>query len=281
MDIYEGAVYRPPSEWKSLIIQATIGCSHNKCTFCNMYKDKKFRVKSAKEIISDIEKVKTCYTHADKIFLGDGDALSIATEELLTVFNYIKKELTHIKSIAIYAHGKNLLEKSKDELLTLKKNGLEIIYLGLESGSDNVLEHINKGINSSKMMEGLQKAKEVGLKTSIMIISGMGGKERYLEHAIKSAEVLNKIQPDYISLLGLRIYKGSPLIKEIENGSFVLLDKLEILEETLLFIEHLELKSTIFRSNHASNSYPLKGTLGKDKNKLLKQLDFAIKVSNK
>lgn len=281
MNIYEGAVYRPPSEWKSLIIQATIGCSHNKCKFCNMYKDKKFRVKSAKEIISDIEKVKTYYTHTDKIFLGDGDALSIETDELLTVFDYIKKELTHIKSIGIYAHGKNLLEKSKDELLTLKKNGLEIIYLGLESGSDNVLEHINKGINSSKMMEGLQKAKEVGLKTSIMIISGMGGKERYLEHAIKSAEALSKIQPDYISLLGLRIYKGSPLIKEIENGSFVLLDKLEILEETRLFIEHLELENTTFRSNHASNSYLLKGTLGKDKNKLLKQLDFAIKASNK
>lgn len=142
------------------------------------------------------------------------------------------------------------------------------------------MEYINKGITSGEIIEGLEKAKEVGLKISVMIISGMGGKERYLEHAIKSAEVLNEIQPDHFSLLGLRIYETSPLIKEIVDGSFVLLDALEVLKETRLIIENLTLENTIFRSNHASNSYPLRGTLGNDKNKILKQLDFAIKVSN-
>jgi radical SAM superfamily enzyme YgiQ (UPF0313 family) len=246
-----------------------------------MYKNKKFRIKSALDIISDIKKVKDYHTYADKLFLADGDALSIDTNELLTVLGYINRELPHIKSVGIYAHGKNLSDKSKEELLMLKDSGLEIIYLGLESGSDEVLEYIIKGITSDEIIEGLKKAKEVGLKTSVMIISGIGGKERYIDHAIKSAEALNKIQPDYISLLGLRIYENSPLIKEIEDGSFILLNELEVLKETRLIIENLNLENTIFRSNHASNSYPLKGTLGKDKEQLLKQLDFAIEISNK
>ena len=272
---YEGAIYRPPSEANSLILQVTVGCSHNKCTFCSMYKEKSFRMKSKEEIFADID----TYTNDfyTKAFLADGDAMLLSTDLLIEIIRRVKSKMPKIKRIGIYAHANNLKTKSVEELKLLHSEGLNIVYVGIESGSDKILEKINKGITSSEMEKQLMKVSESGIKLSIMIISGLGGKELTHEHAIESAKLLSKVKPKFLSLLTLMLEEGTGFYKDVKDNKIELLNPEEILLETKLMIENLELKNTIFRVNHASNYLSLEGILNKDRERILEEIDTAIK----
>lgn len=272
---YEGAIFRPPSEAKSLILQVTVGCSHNRCTFCSMYKGKSFRMKSKKEIFNDIDSyVNDFYT---KAFLADGDAMLLQTDLLIEIIRYLKSKMPNIRRIGIYAHANNLKTKSVEELKLLHSEGLNIVYVGVESGSDKILERINKGINSSEIEKQLTKVSKSGIKLSIMIISGLGGKKLTHEHAIESAKLLNKVKPKFLSLLTLMLEEETQFYNEVKDNKVKLLDPEEILLETKVLIENLELKNTIFRVNHASNYLSLEGILNKDKKRILEEIDLAIK----
>lgn len=275
---YEGAIYRPPSEGNSLILQVTVGCSHNKCTFCSMYKNKSFRMKSKKEIFDDIDTyTNNFYT---KAFLADGDAMLLKTDLLIEIIKRIRTNMPNITRIGIYAHANNLKTKSIEELKLLHSEGLNIIYVGIESGSDKILEKINKGTTSSEMEKELVKVSKSGIKLSIMIISGLGGKELTYEHAIESARLINKIKPKFLSLLTLMLEKETKFYNEVNNNKIKLLNPTEILVETKHLIENLKLDNTIFRVNHASNYLNLEGILDKDKDRILEEINIAIKDKN-
>ena len=279
---YQGKLYRPPSEAYSLIIQATIGCSHNKCTFCSMYKEDKFRIRSTEEIIKDLLLGREYYKNVKikRIFLADGDALIIKTEELIKIFQAINEIFPECERVGIYGSPKSLLLKSKDELDKLKELGLGIIYLGLESGSDKVLKDIKKGVTSQEMIEAGKKIKDSEIELSVTLISGIGGKEDSKEHAIESAKVLNQMQPDYIGLLTLLLEEGTELYEDVEGGKFQILSPTEVLLETKTLIENLEVENCIFRSNHASNYLALRGTLMEDKELILDQIEEGLKYND-
>jgi len=273
---YEGTVYRPPSEAWSLIIQATIGCSHNKCTFCSMYKDKKFRIRKTEEILDDIREARMYYRSIKRVFLADGDALVIKTSELLKILNFIKEWIPECERVGIYASPKNIMLKSLEELKLLREAGLEIVYLGLESGSDEILRNINKGADSEEIVNAGLKIKEAGILLSVTLISGLGGAKLWKEHAIESAKAISKMKPDYLGLLTLMIEPGTQLYNDVENGRFQLLTPQQVALETRELLKNIDAEGCVFRSNHASNYLSLKGTLNKDREMLIKQLDEAI-----
>jgi len=276
---YEGKLYRPPSEAYSLIIQATIGCSHNKCTFCSMYKEDKFRIRSTEEIIKDLYLGREYYKNVKRVFLADGDALIIKTEELVKILQAIKNIFPECERVGVYGSPKSILLKSKEELEELKSLGLGIVYLGLESGSDKILQDIKKGVNSQEMIDAGKKIKDSGIELSVTLISGIGGKEDSKEHAIESARVLNEMKPDYIGLLTLLLEEGTELYEDVQSGKFQLLSPIEVLLETKTLVENLEVENCIFRSNHASNYLPLRGTLMEDKELILVQIEEGLRYN--
>ncbi|QEK12477.1 B12-binding domain-containing radical SAM protein [Crassaminicella thermophila] len=273
---YEGSVFRPPSEAYSLIIQATIGCSHNKCTFCSMYKDKKFRIRDIKEIEEDLEMARNYYSHVKRIFLADGNALVLKTENLEKILLKIKELFPECERVGIYSAPKDILRKSVEELKHLKKLGLGIAYLGVESGSDEILEHIQKGVTSEEIIQAGKRIVSSGINLSVTLISGLGGKEKWLKHAKESARIINEINPHYLGLLTLLIQPGTKIYDEVKNGEFKLLTPKEVVLETKELIENLNVENCIFRSNHASNYVALAGTLPNDKKHLLKQLSSML-----
>lgn len=277
---YEGALYRPPSEAYSLIVQATIGCSHNRCTFCSMYKEKKFRIRKTEEIIDDLIECRQAYRNVNRVFLADGDALVIKSEELAEILKVIHKLFPECERVGIYGSPRSILAKTEEELTVLKSLGLGIVYLGVESGSDVILKRINKGVNASEMIEAAKRVKDSGIKLSVTLISGIGGKENSNIHAAESARVLNQIMPDYIGLLTLILEEGTQLYEEVKQGKFELLTPKEVLQETKIFVEGLQVDNCIFRSNHASNYVTLRGTLMKDKDLILKQIDEGLKIDD-
>lgn len=273
---YYGRIFRPPSEARSLIIQATVGCSHNKCRFCDMYKEKSFFIRPLKEILEELKETSFYMPNIEKVFLGDGDALIMKTEDLLEILRAIKKYFKNIKQISVYASPKSILSKSVEELKLLEENGLSLLYLGLESGDDKVLKYMQKGVDSENMIEAARKVKEAGMKLSVTLISGLGGKERWQEHAINSAKVLSQMNPEYLGLLTLRAEGNAPLVKDIEEGRFKMLGPEEIMLETKLLLENINSPGTIFRSNHISNYVNLAGTLNKDSKALIETIDKAL-----
>lgn len=275
---YEGTVYRPPSEAYSLIVQATIGCSQNRCTFCSMYKEKNFRIRRTENIIEDLILGRQEYSKVERIFLADGDALIIKTEELLKILEAIKTIFPECKRVGIYGSPKSILGKSTKELIELRKLGLGIVYLGVESGSDLILEKIKKGVNSFEMIAAGRKIKEADILLSITLISGLGGKEHSMEHVVESARVVNEMNPDYIGLLTLLVEEGTEFYDDVLNGKFKLLTPKEVLLETREFVKRLNVDNCIFRSNHASNYVALGGTLNKDKNLILAQIEEGLKM---
>lgn len=275
---YEGALYRPPSEAYSLIVQATIGCSHNKCTFCSMYKADSFRIRSSEDIIADFKMERKRYGYVKRIFLADGDALIIPTPDLVKILEAIKEIFPECERVGIYGSPRSVLLKSKDELLKLRNLGLGIIYFGLESGSDKVLNNIKKGVNSKDMVEAGRQVMDSGIELSVTLISGIGGKADSEVHALESAKVINQIKPNYLGLLTLLLEDGTELKQEVQDGKFKLLTSHEVLLETKLLIENLELENCVFRSNHASNYLSLKGKLSEDKAVLIQQIEDALKV---
>lgn len=274
---YEGNLYRPPSEAYSLIVQATIGCSHNKCTFCSMYKGEQFKIRNTKEIIDDLLLGRKYYKKVKRVFLADGDALIMKTEELVKILQSIEIIFPECERVGIYGSPKSVLSKSQEDLQELKSLGLGIIYLGLESGSDKILRDINKGVDSREMIKAGKMIASSGIELSITLISGIGGKKDSLEHAIESAKVLNKMKPDYIGLLTLLLEEGTELYEEVKKGKFQLLTPREVLLETKILVKGLEVDNCLFRSNHASNYISLKGTLMKDKEHILNQIEEGLK----
>ena len=267
--IYEGAVFRPPSEASSLILQVTVGCRHNQCTFCSMYKGKSYRVRPKEEIFSIIEAGYEAYPQTERIFLADGDALAMDTELLVETLDRLYARYPKLERVTAYGGPKDILEKTPEELKTLKSHGLEMIYLGVESGSGTVLKMVHKGVTPEEMMEAGQKVVHSGMKLSCTIILGLGGKEYSEEHAVETAKVLNAINPHYLGALTLMLAPGAPLLNSIKAGKFTLLDKWESLKELQLLLEGLDLQDCLFRSNHASNYLPLKAHLPYEKEALL------------
>lgn len=275
---YEGSIYRPPSEAYSLIVQATIGCSHNRCTFCSMYKDKSFRIRPVAEILADLDELKDRHNGVERVFLADGNALAMKTDDLKSILLKLRAVLPECGRVGIYASPRDILGKTDEELAELKQLGLGIAYMGLESGSDEILKNINKGVTSDEMIEAGKKLKSSGIRQSVTAISGLGGKAGWKEHALESARVLNEIDPDYLGLLTLLVEPGTEMEKQVDTGSLELMSPIEVMKETRMLIENLKLSNCVFRSNHASNYFALAGTLPMDRQRLLHDIDEALKM---
>ncbi|MGI1660204.1 MAG: radical SAM protein [Desulfitobacterium sp.] len=274
--IYEGAVYRPPSEASSLILQITVGCRHNQCTFCSMYKGKNFRVRTKEDIMDSIDSGVREYPMAKRIFLADGDALACDTDLLSEILQILYHRFPRLERVGIYGGPKDILNKTPQELSYLKDQGLGIVYLGVESGSEGVLKSIGKGITPAEMIVAGQRVVASGLKLSCTIILGLGGKEASEKHALETGKVLSAINPHYIGALTLMLDPEAPLYKKVQSGEFILLNPWEYLMELEQIIQGLDLRDCLFRSNHASNYLPLKAHLPYDKEQLLSTLKKVI-----
>ena len=271
---YEGAVYRPPSEARSLIIQVTVGCAHNGCTFCTMYKDKKFRIRKKEEVLEDFQMAYDNYgANIRRIFLADGDALIVKTTDLLDILNFIKEKFPSTERVTSYGTPRDILRKSEDKLKALAKAGLGMVYMGAESGDAVTLKDINKGVSREESIEAGKKLRRCGIQSSITLISGLGGRARKKEHAIESAKLISDIQPDYVGFLTLMLDESTEIYQKIAAGEMELLKPEEVAEEMRLFLTNVDSPGTVFRANHASNYVVLKGNLNEDIDKMLKQLD--------
>lgn len=275
---YIEPVFRPPSEGRSFILQVTNGCSWNGCTFCDMYtqEQKKFRPREEDYLIAELEKARAIGPRFEKVFLADGDAMTLSVRRLTRILELIREYLPWVVRVGAYCLPRNVSNKSEEELTKLRKLGLGIVYVGAESGDDEVLGFINKGETAQSTLDALVKCKQAGILTSVMILNGMGGVAYSKQHALNSAKLMNAAQPDFLSTLIVSYPLGDKRVKEGFNGNYQLPSQLELFEELKLLLENLELENTVFRSDHASNYLPLKGTLGQDKAKLLAQLNEAL-----
>ncbi|MCL2578567.1 MAG: B12-binding domain-containing radical SAM protein [Oscillospiraceae bacterium] len=270
---YEGSIFRPPSEAYSLIVQVTIGCAHNGCTFCTMYKDKKFRLRPFEEIAEDLQYARRNSRAVERIFLADGDALCMSTDKVMRILGEIRALFPECKRVGIYGRSANILSKSEEELAALCAAGLGIVYIGAESGCDEVLKRINKGETSADITKAVKKAENAGIKTSVTFISGLGGRELGREHGIKTGEMIGEMGASYVGLLTLMLSPDAQISVEIDQGRFELLTPLETMEELELILGHAQCRTpTVFRSNHASNYLSLGGTLPQDTDALLTQI---------
>ncbi len=262
---YEGAVYRPPSEAYSLIVQVTYGCSHNTCAFCGMFKTKHFRMRPMEEILEDFRLARAYYSRVRRIFLADGDALIRKADDLALILDTIAELFPECERVAAYASPMALKVRTDDELKMLRAKNLTLLYMGLESGSDKVLAMMNKGHTAAEIVAMGRKARRNGFELSISAISGLGGPELLEEHGRETAYAINAMNPEYAALLTLIVEDGAPLKTWVEEGSFKLLTPAQVLEETLLTVEAFDSPGTVFRMNHASNYLTLRGTLNGDK----------------
>lgn len=273
---YEGDVYRPPSEAYSLIIQVTIGCSHNKCTFCDMYKAKRFHLRPMSEVMEDLSEARRQYRVIERIFLADGDALIRKTSDLVEILSYIRNNIPECRRVTTYATPQSIHLKSADDLRLLYEAGLSMVYLGLESGSDEVLVETKKASGADEIVTAGLKAKSAGMQLSVTAISGLGGKARWREHAVGTAKALSAMKPEYIGLLTLLMEEGTALYDDWKGGGFILLSPEEVLQETLLMLENLDSEGSVFRSNHPSNYVQLRGTLNADREMMMDRIRHAL-----
>lgn len=273
---YEGTLYRPPSEADSLILQATIGCSYNECSFCGMYRDKRFRVRPIDELRAEIAWAREHVRGVRKVFLADGDALVAKARFLSDVLAELRDAFPDLRRVSAYASPQSLQIRKDDELVRLREEGLTQLYLGVESGDDRVLEWLDKGVDGDEMIRVGRKAQDAGMKLSTMILLGAGNRARSLEHARASARVISAIRPRFVSTLVMTPVPETPLQDAWERGEVDELTPVELARELREFIAHLQLEGSIFRSNHASNTLALKGVLPKDQDALLEVLDAAV-----
>lgn len=274
---YYGTVIRPPSEADSYILQVTYGCSHNRCTFCGTYLDKPFRPRETSRVMEDIELAASVIPNTRRVFLADGDALVLGTPRLDAILDALRRAFPRLERVGIYANAGNLLRKSPAELESLCQKGLGIVYLGLESGSDEVLARIEKGATATQMIEAVGKAKAAGMLVSVIGILGIAGPDGSAEHARATGQVVSRMDPDYFSMLTLMLVPGTPLYQQWQAGEFQLLGAEAMLAELRLIIQNLDgLTNCVFRTNHASNYLPLGGTLPGDKARLLSTLEAAL-----
>ncbi len=273
---YDEPLFRPPAEARSAIVQATLGCSWNQCAFCEMYTSKKFRVRSIEDVKSDISNIAKYYKGTKKIFLADGNAFVLSTKKLVPILDEINKKFGKIQRVSSYALPKDILSKSEQELKELKDLGLKLLYIGIETGDEELLKLIHKGETFNSTVDGITKAHKIGIDTSIMIINGLGGKVYSEQHALKSAEIINKVNPKFLSTLTLSLPYGLEHFQNRFEGYYQQQTIVELFKELRLFIKNLEVENVIYRSNHVSNNIPLQGTLSKDKDVLLMLLEKAI-----
>ncbi|MBQ9059812.1 MAG: B12-binding domain-containing radical SAM protein [Firmicutes bacterium] len=277
---YEGNIFRPPSEAYSLLVQVTIGCTHNKCTFCSMYKDKKFRIRDPKEVLEDLAWARAHYRRVERIFLCDGDALALTNAKLLPILEFISENFPECERVTAYARATDVLRKSEEELKELQQAGITMVYIGAESGSDAVLEQINKGETRQQLIEGVRKAENCGIRTSVTFISGIAGKAGWKDHAVRTGSMISEMEPSYVGLLTLLVDPDVPIAEEIRSGKLQLLSPEEVMAETLLMLENTEVtRPCVFRSNHASNYLSLRGDLPRDKDAMMQQIRRAMKDS--
>lgn len=276
---YEGNIFRPPSEAYSYILQVTVGCSHNRCRFCSMYKDKKFHVRPIEDVLQDIDLARRAYPVIERIFLADGDALCLSIDKLVRILDHIKRAIPECKRVSVYGSCKDVLRKTPEELRILKEKGIGIIYIGAESGSDKVLADMCKGVTRKELISAVRKIEDAGIEASVTFISGLGGTDLWKEHAVETGTMISEMNPSYVGLLTLMTEPLAPLTQDIIDGKFKLLSPEEVVAETMLLIKNINLPNDakcVFRSNHASNYISLKGDLPADKEKMLMQLHHAM-----
>ena len=273
-DIYTYPLFRPPAEANNIIVQVTYGCSYNNCSFCSMYKDKKFQTRDINDIYKNIDLLSSNYPTASRVFLADGDALTLDTKTLVKILQYLNKKFVKLRRVSLYASAQNILAKSTDELQTLYENKLKLVYFGIETGDNTVLKKITKGVSKEDMIEALNKVSQSGIKISATVILGIAGKNYTKQHITNTADIINKTTINYLSTLQLGLEDDviEKFYKHFDD--FIPLNDLETLDEQKRFIEQINsTNQVIFRSNHASNALHLKGTLPKDKNRLLEELN--------
>lgn len=273
---YSEPLFRPPAEANSAIIQATLGCSWNRCAFCEMYTSKTFKVRKLDELKPEIEFLARYYSGIKKVFLADGNAFVLSANKLIPILTEINEQFGRLQRISSYALPKDILSKTDDELKELRAMGLRLLYIGIETGDDELLKLINKGETFNSTVDGILKAHNAGIDTSIMILNGLGGQKYSSQHAINSAKIINKINPKYLSTLTLSFPFGEEHFMGRFNGEYIPLTIVELYEELKTFLSLTEVNNVIFRSNHVSNNLNLQGTLSKDKDNLIEQLTRAI-----
>jgi len=269
-------VIRPPSEAESFLLQVTLGCSSDTCSFCGAYKLKPFRVKDRKEITADIKWYARRHPETRRVFLMDGDALVLANSKLVPILEELESAFPRLTRISSYANGSNITRKTDEELSELYRHKMSLIYMGLESGSQGVLDRCGKSSSVEEMIDAVNKAAGADIKSSVIVLLGLGGKKYSEEHVKLTIAALNRMQPRYLSFLSVMVIPGTPLAEESRRGEFEELGPAELLKESYDIIKGLELKKTVFRSNHASNYLALEGTFPKDKTKLLNIMESAI-----
>lgn len=273
---YEGNIIRPPSEANSILLQVTVGCSHNKCKFCGAYSGERFRIKPDSVIMEDIAFAAEYCKRQRRIFLCDGDALIIPQKRLLPILKAIEKQLPWVTRVGVYANAKSIKMKTLDELKELKKHGLSIAYMGLETGDDVTLKKVSKGVTSGTMIQMGKKIRKAGIKLSITVLLGLAGPERSAIHAKETGRVLSEIDPEYVGALSLMLYPETDLYHEYKSGKFILLEPNEMLEELRIMIENTNMSRGLFHANHASNYLPIRAKMPKDKEATLQLIDEAL-----
>lgn len=275
---YEGKIYRPPGEWRSYLLQCTVGCSHNQCTFCGMYKEKKFHIRPMKEIMEDIAMAREYYgPNVDKVFLCDGDAIVMRQEQLLQILEALYAAFPHLRQVTVYAGTRSTMTKSQEQLIELRKAGLTRAYLGVESGWDDLLVKVHKGVSTEQMLQAAALLKGAGIDLWVTVILGLGGPgEGSKKHVEETIKLLNKMQANHVSCLSYMPEPNSPMYRDVQEGRFQLISARESLEETRALVAGLNYGPFHFTSNHASNYLPLKGTLPDEREKFLNMIDSAL-----
>jgi radical SAM superfamily enzyme YgiQ (UPF0313 family) len=275
---YIEPIFRPPSEARSLILQVTNGCSYNKCTFCTMYTEaqKRFKVKPASEIETELVQMQLYSGYIRRIFLADGDAMTLSFRRLDEILDLINRHFPDINRVSAYCLPRNLNNKTVEQLIELRQKGLSLVYVGAESGDDLVLKKVAKGETYASTLVALSKLKQAGIKTSVMVLNGLGGKRYSEQHAINSARLVSEAQPEYLSTLVLTMRDQQRFLEGFDND-YEPMSQLELIQEMQLFIQNCELENSLFRSDHASNHLVLKGVLGKDKEAMLHRIELALR----
>jgi radical SAM superfamily enzyme YgiQ (UPF0313 family) len=278
---YEGSIWRPPSEARSLILQATVGCSHNACTFCVSYKKKKYRVRGRNGLEEDLNKLPEEYKkRVRRAFLADGNALAMPYQDWKESLDLLNDILPNLERVSTYGYARDVENKTIEELRNLRKAGLKLVYLGLETGHDELLKWSRKGVTSRENVDACRKIRDADIPLSLTIILGLGGLEKSEAHAIATAKALNEINPEYVGALTLMIPKGTPLFEITHRNEFSPMNPMEILQELYVLVNNLNLTNCVFRTNHASNYLALGGTLNQDREKILTSIKSVLDAND-
>jgi radical SAM superfamily enzyme YgiQ (UPF0313 family) len=272
---YEGQIFRPPCEAGSLILQATIGCPWNRCTFCGMYKDRRYRVRPLDEVLGELREARHTYPHVPSLFLADGNTIALPTGDLLALLQEARRLFPELSHVGTYGGARYVGQKTTDELRNLRAAGLSAVYLGLESGDDDVLRRVKKGVTAAQVVAGARRLKEAGFPTSLYILIGLGGRDRYREHALATASAIDAAMPDVVRPRTLYVQEDTPLWHQRARGDFAEVGPREALLEVRLLLEHVHVP-TLLVSDHITNYLPLRGCLPQDRERLIQAIDATL-----